>query len=110
MPSVVLGSEGVTSSAPTDGEHHFDALVLAVLDIGANFRALMTSAMAREVELRGPAFPERRKEGNVDIFVVSGGTGLGQGALVPVLAPVDGDSPAIRSGEQNGEQGKDECP
>lgn len=56
--SVVLGSQGVTPGAPSDGEHHFDALGLAGLDIGAYFLALMAGAVVREVDLRGPAIAE----------------------------------------------------
>lgn len=48
--------------------------------------------MAGEVEFGDLAGAELDKEGYVDIGESSGGACFGEGALVAVLAPVDGNS------------------
>lgn len=58
--------------------------------------------MAGEVELRRLARAELHEEGDVYVSVPAGGAGVGERALVAVLAPINGDAAAV--GERNMEE------
>lgn len=101
FPGVVCGGETVAPGAATDGEKHLDAEALAFDDVGAEAGASVGKGVtvAGEVENGRPAVAEGGEEGEVDKAVVAGGAGGGEGALVAVLSPVDGDAAGVRPGE-----------
>lgn len=64
--------------------------------------------MAGEVEFRGLAAAEFDEEGDVDVGKSAGGTGVGESALVAILAPVDGDAASGGGGEEGLEEEEEE--
>lgn len=89
----------------TDGQENLDALPLTVPYTSAYESTVpgRWSAVAGQVESRGSATPELVEESYVYISVISRGTGRSESPFVAVLAPVGGNTAAMRSSDQSKE-------
>lgn len=108
-PGVLAGGEVIAPDAAADGEQHLDAGALACGDVPAQPGAAVGVgvAVAGEVDHGSLTVAEGGEEGDVDELVVPGGAGLGQGCLVAVLPPVDGDASGVETSDE-GEHGASE--
>ena len=98
------GGEGVAAGGAAEGEEDLDVLGLAGVDVGGEGGAGAGGgvAVAGEVENRGLVVAEGGEEGEDDEGLVAGGAGGCEGALIAVLAPVDGDFAGKGGGEGGG--------